>query len=242
MIKGLEEKWDEKSQRQEAIIAKLETQLTNVTELLTTTLQSAESSEREGSLKDKQDEVSQTDFPKDEEKEEVVVLSEIEYESASPVAIEVEEKEKIPAWEATVEKLTNVTIEGFERLGKQIEKTMKPSTPIELVNEIKVRSNENEANDKDTSASTSHKEEVVQKEPFPEVVKPTVKPYVPPIPFPGWLRKRKEDEEHEKFLDVFKKLEVNIPLTDALKQVPHYERYLKEVTSKKRKMSGREIA
>ena len=55
-IKSLEKKWEEKFLRQEAIIEKLEAQLAHVTELLTTTLQSAE-------LKEKQDEGNQTEFP-----------------------------------------------------------------------------------------------------------------------------------------------------------------------------------
>ncbi|KAJ4715540.1 Retrotransposon gag protein [Melia azedarach] len=47
-------------------------------------------------------------------------------------------------------------------------------------------------------------------------------PYVPSIPFPQRLRKNKLDKQFSKFLDVFKKLYINIPFTDALEQMPSY--------------------
>ncbi|KAL2492828.1 reverse transcriptase [Abeliophyllum distichum] len=46
-----------------------------------------------------------------------------------------------------------------------------------------------------------------------------VKTYVPPIPFPQRLQKNKLDKQFEKFLEVFKKLYMNIPFTDALAQM-----------------------
>ncbi|KAL2461317.1 Uncharacterized protein Adt_44737 [Abeliophyllum distichum] len=44
--------------------------------------------------------------------------------------------------------------------------------------------------------------------------------YVPPIPFPQRLRKHKLDQRFKKFLERFKKLQINIPFTDALAQMP----------------------
>ncbi|RWR83368.1 hypothetical protein CKAN_01212200 [Cinnamomum micranthum f. kanehirae] len=46
-------------------------------------------------------------------------------------------------------------------------------------------------------------------------------PYVPPIPYPQRLRKNKLDKQFAKFLDIFKKLHVNIPFADALEQMPN---------------------
>ena len=40
--------------------------------------------------------------------------------------------------------------------------------------------------------------------------------YTPPLPFPQRFRKAKMDEQFTKFLNVFKKLEINIPFVDAL--------------------------
>ncbi|XP_070667567.1 uncharacterized protein [Malus domestica] len=43
----------------------------------------------------------------------------------------------------------------------------------------------------------------------------TVKLHASPIPFPQWLKKNKLDEKYFKFLEMFKKLEINIPFADA---------------------------
>ncbi|KAL8124541.1 hypothetical protein AgCh_012260 [Apium graveolens] len=42
----------------------------------------------------------------------------------------------------------------------------------------------------------------------------------PPPPFPKRLQKKKLDKQFEKFLEVFKKLHINIPFTKALEQMP----------------------
>ncbi|XP_057739964.1 uncharacterized protein LOC130957084 [Arachis stenosperma] len=43
-----------------------------------------------------------------------------------------------------------------------------------------------------------------------------VKPYTPPSPYPQRLQKELKDQQFPKFLEVFKKLEINIPLAEAL--------------------------
>ena len=40
--------------------------------------------------------------------------------------------------------------------------------------------------------------------------------YTPPLPFPHKFKKTKLDEQFAKFLNIFKKLEINIPFSDAL--------------------------
>ncbi|XP_070682434.1 uncharacterized protein [Malus domestica] len=58
---------------------------------------------------------------------------------------------------------------------------------------------------------------------------------VPRVPFPHRFAKSKK-EEHEKFImDTFRKVQVNIPLLDAIKQVPTYAKFLKELYTTKRK-------
>ena len=46
--------------------------------------------------------------------------------------------------------------------------------------------------------------------------------YTPPSPFPQKFRKTKLDVQFAKFLNMFKKLEINIPFADALAQMPNY--------------------
>ncbi|KAL8515386.1 hypothetical protein ACS0TY_014187 [Phlomoides rotata] len=48
--------------------------------------------------------------------------------------------------------------------------------------------------------------------------------------------KEKMDEKFSKFLEVFKKLHLNIPFHEALEQMPHYAKFLKDLISKKRRI------
>ena len=53
--------------------------------------------------------------------------------------------------------------------------------------------------------------------------------YTPPLPFPHKFRKTKLDTQFAKFLNMFKKLEINIPFADALAQMPNYVKFFKEI-------------
>src|SRR4051812_18644962 len=55
------------------------------------------------------------------------------------------------------------------------------------------------------------------------------------IPFSGRLKKQMEENHYKKFLDIFKSLHLNIPLADALEQMPKYAKYLMDMLTKKRK-------
>jgi hypothetical protein len=63
---------------------------------------------------------------------------------------------------------------------------------------------------------------------------------IPPFPVSSF-RSKKEDKEKE-ILEVFKKVELNIPLLDAVKQIPKYAKFLKELCTTKRafKLKGYE--
>ncbi|XP_073152094.1 uncharacterized protein [Henckelia pumila] len=50
------------------------------------------------------------------------------------------------------------------------------------------------------------------------------------------LKKAKLDSQFEKFLEVFKKLNINITFADALMKMPSYAKFLKEILSNKRKL------
>ncbi|XP_015955094.1 uncharacterized protein LOC107479479 [Arachis duranensis] len=67
-----------------------------------------------------------------------------------------------------------------------------------------------------------------------------VKTYTPPLPYPQRLQKELKDQQFPKFLEVFKKLEINIPLAEALEQMPLYTKILKELINKKRSWHEKE--
>ncbi|XP_052204069.1 uncharacterized protein LOC127809347 [Diospyros lotus] len=86
---------------------------------------------------------------------------------------------------------------------------------------------------KETTTENKEPEDIAEQE---EVVSSPIKPYVPLIPFPQRLRKYKLDKQFEKFLEVFKKLHINIPFAEALSQMPSYAKFMKEILSNKRKL------
>ena len=61
--------------------------------------------------------------------------------------------------------------------------------------------------------------------------------YTPSVPFPQRLQKLGREEKFSKFLDIFKKIEINIPFVEVISQMPLYEKFLKEILSNKRKIA-----
>lgn len=95
--------------------------------------------------------------------------------------------------------------------------------PREYAKAITLRSGtelpEVENKDVDQSKESKTKEKAPQPtEPVepPIASKPEVVPYKPRIPFPRRLQQEKLDKQYGKFLEVFKKLHINIPFAEAL--------------------------
>ncbi|XP_021851832.1 uncharacterized protein [Spinacia oleracea] len=63
-------------------------------------------------------------------------------------------------------------------------------------------------------------------------------PFAPTLPFPHRMQKTKVDQQFGKFLAIVKNLEVTIPFTDLISQIPMYAKYLKELITKKRDLGG----
>ncbi|RDX66972.1 hypothetical protein CR513_54203, partial [Mucuna pruriens] len=61
-----------------------------------------------------------------------------------------------------------------------------------------------------------------------------------PLPFPSRTTSVKKSESDEELLKMFRKVEINIPLLDAIKQIPKYAKFLKELcVHKRKKIKGR---
>ncbi|XP_049378134.1 uncharacterized protein LOC125842895 [Solanum stenotomum] len=56
----------------------------------------------------------------------------------------------------------------------------------------------------------------------------------PPPPFPQRLKKKAEDGKFTRFITMLKQLSVNIPLVEALEQMPGYAKFMKDLITKKR--------
>ncbi|CAN6583817.1 unnamed protein product [Malus baccata var. baccata] len=61
------------------------------------------------------------------------------------------------------------------------------------------------------------------------------------VPFPGRFRQSKKEEVEADILDTFRKVQVNIPLLDAIKQVLRYAKFLKELCTTRRRISNKEV-
>ena len=57
------------------------------------------------------------------------------------------------------------------------------------------------------------------------------------MPFPQRLQKSRREEQFSKFLDIFKKIEINIPFAEAINQMLNYAKFMKEILSKKKKIA-----
>ncbi|XP_051136524.1 uncharacterized protein LOC127255175 [Andrographis paniculata] len=59
-------------------------------------------------------------------------------------------------------------------------------------------------------------------------------------PFPYRLMKPAKSDKDKEIIEMFKKVELSIPLLDAIKQVPCFAKFLKELCTKKKKLRGDE--
>ncbi|KAK5773318.1 hypothetical protein PVK06_049624 [Gossypium arboreum] len=67
----------------------------------------------------------------------------------------------------------------------------------------------------------------------------------PPLPkiqplFPGRLNQCRKIKEDKEILETFRNVEINLPLLDAIRQIPRYAKFLKELCTNKRKLAGNE--
>ncbi|KAK8613673.1 hypothetical protein V6N13_101430 [Hibiscus sabdariffa] len=55
----------------------------------------------------------------------------------------------------------------------------------------------------------------------------------PPPPFPQRLKKQKHDYQFKKFFDILKQVHINLPLVEALQQMPNYVNFSTKIPAKK---------
>ncbi|XP_058724611.1 uncharacterized protein LOC131596065 [Vicia villosa] len=65
-------------------------------------------------------------------------------------------------------------------------------------------------------------------------------PYKPPIPYPQRLKKSKNIGQFKKFVELLKQLNITIPFTEAITQMPSYAKFLKEILLNKKKLEDNE--
>ena len=60
--------------------------------------------------------------------------------------------------------------------------------------------------------------------------------HIPPAPYPHRLRATKKVNNHSEIYELFKQVKLNIPLLDAIKKIPSYAKFLKDLCTVKRKL------
>ena len=123
----------------------------------------------------------------------------------------------------TIQNLKNDAhcMEITTRGGKQ---TIDPPMPS---NEEKVRKD----NDKVVKGSVEEEESNGKDVEVPMKVIPMPRP---PPPFPHRLVKKTEDGKYRRFITMLKQLSINVPLVEALEQMPGYAKFMKDLVTKKR--------
>ena len=57
------------------------------------------------------------------------------------------------------------------------------------------------------------------------------------LPFPNVVLKKNLEKQFAKFVAMFRKLHVDIPFSEVLEKMPQYAKFMKEILSKKRRLS-----
>ncbi|XP_051149800.1 uncharacterized protein LOC127264361 [Andrographis paniculata] len=81
------------------------------------------------------------------------------------------------------------------------------------------------------------KEAELHEKVLPDSVPPTE---TKSAPFPDRLKKPQKANKRKEMMEIFKKVELNIPLLEAINQIPKYAKFLKELCTNKRKLRGDE--
>ena len=111
------------------------------------------------------------------------------------------------------------------RSGKTIDKTIKPKEST------KDMQNEPLRDDEVSGKPHVPRTDVVDVEPEKDKTS-----HVPPSLYPHRLRAPKKMNNHSEIYELFKQVKVNIPLLDAIKQIPSYAKFLKDLCTVKRNL------
>ena len=111
------------------------------------------------------------------------------------------------------------------RSGKVIDKAIQPK---ELVHE-----SQNEPVGDDEVSNKPHVPRTYVTDGKPDKDKAS---HIPPTPYPHRLRAPKKVNNHSEIYELFKQVKLNIPLLDAIKKIPSYAKFLKDLCTVKRKL------
>ena len=142
-----------------------------------------------------------------------------------------------------------------------------PKGGFESAKAITLRSGKEVGIESDTPKSTQKEDEKLQEEegstsmstarvknPLPQaptnhpnsakqgkIASSSVNTNLPDVPFPRRFMQSKKDENEKDILETFRKVQVNIPLLDAIKQIPKYAKFLKKLCTTRKRIREKEV-
>jgi hypothetical protein len=57
-------------------------------------------------------------------------------------------------------------------------------------------------------------------------------PHAQHLPYPHAQSKKDKERQYARFLNIFKRLQINIPFSEAFEQMPTYAKFMKEILTK----------
>jgi glutaredoxin-related protein len=60
-------------------------------------------------------------------------------------------------------------------------------------------------------------------------------PQVKEVPYSVHPSKKTKERKYARFLDIFKRLQINVPFVEAMEEMPTYAKFMKDLLTKKRK-------
>ena len=118
------------------------------------------------------------------------------------------------------------------RSGRELEIPGQPPVIGEVETEEVIQTSQNDNTDREQPQEKNFMGEETEAKDHPVMIEP-----IAPISYPQRLKKNKLDKQFTKFMEAFKKLQINISLTDALEEISSYVKFIKDVLSKKRRLS-----
>ncbi|XP_051143996.1 uncharacterized protein LOC127260322 [Andrographis paniculata] len=129
-----------------------------------------------------------------------------------------------PSLEDLVKSMATSTLQFQQEMKSNVDKLQGPPPISKEQNEDQIEM-ENE------------KEVELHEKVFPNSIPPTE---TKSAHFPDRLKKPQKANKRKKMMEIFKKVELNIPLLEAINQIPKYAKFLKELCTNKRKLRGDE--
>ncbi|XP_069151928.1 uncharacterized protein [Solanum lycopersicum] len=122
-----------------------------------------------------------------------------------------------------------ISIKQIELQMDQLSATQTIDPPMPSTKENVRKDNDNEVNGSGEAEESNGKDTEVSIKviPIPR----------PPPPFPQRLMKKTEDSKYQCFITILKKLSINVPLVEALEQMPDYAKFMKDLVTKKRSVT-----